>query len=96
MADRSIAKYLKQETSKVISGLNEEAGFSIMPSWINRGLHPWLWLMCKQTVVLADPMSSKPTDWFDDNSLRAILCRNKKMKEHVPDGPSCGLGTRVL
>ena len=68
MADRSIAKYLKQEASKVMTVLNEEAGFSIMPSWINRGLHPWLWLMYKQTVVIADPMSSKPTDWFDDNS----------------------------
>ena len=31
MADRSIAKYLKQEVSEVMMGLNEEAGFSIMP-----------------------------------------------------------------
>ena len=66
---RSIdSKVSKTRASKVMTGLNEEAGFSIMPSWINRGLHPWLWLMYKQTVMFADPMSSQPTDWFDDNS----------------------------
>ena len=57
MADRSIAKYLKQEVSKVMTGLNEEAGKPDFRLCLYESIdecldeHPWLWLMYKQTVA---------------------------------------------
>ena len=30
---------------------------------------PWPWPLYKLTIVLADPMSSQPTDWIDDDLI---------------------------
>ena len=39
--------------------------------------------MYKQTVVLADPMSSKPTDWIDDNSAIAEFIEAQTMQLQI-------------
>ena len=39
--------------------------------------------MEKLTVVLADPMSSKPTDWIDDNSAITEFIVAQTMKLQI-------------